>query len=62
MKKNLDVIDRALRMAAGVVLVGWAYASGFSWGYVGGVLIATALVGWCPIYQTFGFKTCKVHD
>lgn len=28
----------------------------------GGVFILTSLVGFCPLYATFGIRTCRVHE
>jgi hypothetical protein len=29
------------------------------WGVVGIIPLATAAIGWCPLYTIFGFSTCK---
>jgi len=59
MVKNLGTIDRALRVVAGLGLIG-ATLAGYlpAWGWIGVVLIATAAIGWCPAYLPFGLKTC----
>ena len=28
------------------------------WGWIGVVPIATALVGWCPLYRIIGINSC----
>ena len=60
MKSNVGGVDRVLRIVVGVALVG-ATAAGYLpvWGYIGVVPLATGLIGWCPAYLPFGFKTCK---
>ena len=59
MVKNLGTIDRALRIVAGLGLIG-ATLAGYlpAWGWIGVVLLATAAIGWCPAYLPFGLKTC----
>lgn len=59
MKMNLGSIDRILRLISGVALIvlakmgiiGW-------WGWLGVVLLATALIRFCPLYRLFGISTC----
>ena len=59
MVKNLGTIDRALRVVAGLGLIG-ATLAGYlpAWGWIGVVPLATAAIGWCPAYLPFGLKTC----
>ncbi len=64
----MGVVDRVVRLflAAGtVILIGLGVVTGIGavvLGALGVVLMATALVGYCPIYEPFGIKTCKVVD
>ena len=60
-KTNVGTVDRAIRIIAGVALVGLA-ASGTigAWGYIGIVPILTGSLGWCPAYLPFGISTCSV--
>ena len=58
MKTNIGGIDRIVRIVAGVVLVVWALTSGPWWAWIGVVPLATALIGWCPLYVPFGISTC----
>ncbi len=55
---NIGKLDRGLRIAGGLVLIGLA-ASGAvgAWGYVGVVPLLTGLVGWCPLYRLLGVQT-----
>jgi hypothetical protein len=58
--KNVGGVDRVLRIVVGLALIG-ATAAGLLpvWGWIGIVPLATGLIGWCPAYLPFGFKTCK---
>ncbi|MFZ1643061.1 MAG: DUF2892 domain-containing protein [Candidatus Contendobacter sp.] len=59
MTKNVGSTDKIARIAVGALLIllslfniiGW-------WGWIGVVLLATALMNWCPAYTLFGIKTC----
>ena len=61
MKQNVGGIDRILRLALGGVLMGLSYADILGgWGWpVGGIILATGLVGWCPFYPLAGYNTIK---
>jgi hypothetical protein len=58
--KNVGGMDRVLRIVVGLALIG-ATAAGLLpiWGWIGIVPLATGLIGWCPAYLPFGFKTCR---
>lgn len=60
MPTNVGTVDRVLRIAAGLGLIG-ATATGAigPWGWVGAVPLFTAVVGWCPAYTLIGVNTCK---
>lgn len=55
--------DRIARVALGIVLLalGWGGAVdgtvGTIFKYLGFVPLATGLVGWCPLYAIFKFRT-----
>jgi hypothetical protein len=56
--RNLGTVDRSLRAilgAAGLLLAFVGPAS--PWGYLGIVLLATAAIGFCPLYAVFGIST-----
>ncbi|HMN38118.1 MAG TPA: DUF2892 domain-containing protein [Hyphomicrobium sp.] len=68
MTRNMSNLDRALRLILGVVLIALALglhdvanapASGIWWGWLGIIPLATALIGWCPLYRLLGISTCK---
>ena len=61
MKTNVGGIDRALRIIAGVVLIGLA-ATGYIgwWGWIGVVPLLTGLAGTCPAYRLLGLNTCPL--
>jgi len=50
--------DRLSRIAAGVILLGFAALTGNPVGWVGAVCLVTGIVGWCPIYGPLGIDTC----
>lgn len=61
MTANLGGIDRVLRVLAGVALVALAVTGTIgAWGWIGLVPLATAALGWCPLYAVLGFSTCGV--
>lgn len=59
MKVNEGVIDRSLRVVAGLVLTGLAVTGTIGiWGYIGIVPLLTGAVGMCPLYSLLGINTC----
>lgn len=59
---NEHVVERAIRVAAGVALVAAAASGGIgAWGYIGVVPILTGLIGSCPLYTLLGISTCPIH-
>ena len=62
MQKNEGTVDRALRVVAGLGLIALA-ATGTvgAWGWIGVVLLATGVIGWCPAYTMLGIKTCPMN-
>ncbi len=57
MKKNLVVFDRLVRVAVGVALLlaPLLHIRIYPVNLLGIVLIATALVGYCPLYSAMGW-------
>jgi len=60
MIKNVGGIDFYIRIIAAVVIaiLGILYQSW--WGLIAIIPLATALVGFCPLWTLFGINTCKV--
>jgi hypothetical protein len=60
MMKNVGGIDRVLRMVVGLVLLALVFVGPQTpWGWIGIVPLATALLGFCPIYLLFKLNTAK---
>lgn len=59
MKRNEGTLDRGMRAAAGVVLLALTVTGSIGpWGWIGIVPLATAAMGWCPLYTLLGINTC----
>jgi len=55
MKCNSGMIDRAIRVIAGLVLIALAAAGTIGlWGWIGVVPLLTGVVGFCPAYTMLG--------
>lgn len=68
MKKNMGTPDRLTRLALAAVLV-VVYVTGTVTGIMGtiflivaGIFVLTSLIGLCPLYLPFGFKTCSTKE
>lgn len=61
MAQNVGLIDRLLRAAVGLGLVGWALTGGPVWAWIGVVPLLTAGIGYCPAYSILGIKTCPMR-
>lgn len=60
---NEGKIDRIVRAVAGVAGLGYGLSNldstpGIIAAVLGVVLVATAAIGFCPIYRLFGASTC----
>jgi hypothetical protein len=62
MKLNVGGIDRVVRVAAGLGLVGWAAMGGPVWAWIGVVPIFTGAMGFCPAYTLIGMNTCPLKE
>ena len=63
MQKNVGSTDRILRIALGIALLSWVVVnqSDTRWfGLIGLVLLATALMNFCPLYTLLGFNTSGI--
>lgn len=58
MKKNIGNIDRAVRIIAGVSIIGLGVYFQSWLGAIGIVPLFTAFIRWCPAYSIFGVTTC----
>lgn len=62
MTRNVGGIDRILRIVLGLVLIALAATGTIgAWGWVGLVPLATAAIGFCPLYTALGFSTCPMN-
>ena len=62
MKTNEGTVDRVLRIAAGLALIGMAVMGVVGpWGYIGVVPLLTGAIGMCPLYTVLGINTCTVR-
>ena len=59
--KNMGMIDRALRIVAGLVLISLVFVGPQTpWGWIGVVPLLTAFIGFCPAYTLLGIRTCPL--
>nr|WP_298145087.1 DUF2892 domain-containing protein [uncultured Pseudomonas sp.] len=60
MKANIGTIDRSLRIAVGLILIGLTLAGMIGlWGWIGLVALATGVFRFCPAYRLLGINSCK---
>ena len=60
---NEGKVDRVLRVIVGVVLISLVFVGPKTmWGWIGLVPLVTGLVGTCPLYTVFGWKTCPMKE
>lgn len=60
MQKNLSEPDRFIRLAIGIIGVVMCFTWPHTiWGMLGVLPIATAVLGFCPIYRLLGLRTRK---
>ena len=68
MTKNVGSIDKIIRLIIAVVAIYAAYTGMVSspWDYVlyavAVIMVATSLMGSCPIFSIFGINSCKVKS
>ncbi len=58
MKPNIGSIDRALRLALGIVILVAGYYYRSAWGLIGLIPLLTAVVRFCPAYTLLHLNTC----
>lgn len=60
MQPNIGSMDKAVRIVVGLLLISLVFVGPQTpWGWLGVVPLATALIGWCPLYRLIGMNTCK---
>jgi hypothetical protein len=60
MPRNEGTIDRILRVAVGLAILSLAFIGPKTpWAYLGLLPLITGLVGFCPAYALFGWRTCR---
>lgn len=58
--RNENGLERVLRLALGVLLLALYFTGPKTpWGLLGILVIATGLVGSCPLWTVLGFSTCR---
>lgn len=63
MKKNIGIIDRAIRLFVGLFIVIYiGFLQGSWWGLLGAIPLFTVISSSCMLYQIFGINTCKIKD
>jgi hypothetical protein len=61
MKTNVGGIDRIARIVLGLALIALTLTGTIGvWGWIGIVPIATAAMGFCPLYTVLGFSSCPM--
>ncbi|WP_127471345.1 YgaP family membrane protein [Thiomicrorhabdus aquaedulcis] len=60
---NVGLLDRIIRIIAGLALIALAFFDVLgAWAYIGVIPLATGLLKWCPLYTLLGVQTCAVHE
>ena len=63
MKTNEGTLDRALRIAAGLILLALTLTGTIGlWGWIGVVPLLTGAIGICPLYSVLGIRTCPIKN
>lgn len=58
---NVGMVDRAIRVVIGLALISLVFVGPQTqWGWIGVILLVTAVAGFCPAYRLFGMRTCKM--
>ncbi|MDO8351351.1 MAG: DUF2892 domain-containing protein [Gallionella sp.] len=61
MKANEGMIDRSVRIFAGLTLITLAATGEIgAWGWIGALPLVTGIIGICPAYSIFGMNTCPM--
>lgn len=65
MKTNVGSVDKIVRIVVGIGLLSLFFILEGNMrflGLIGIVPIATALMGWCPLYSVIGVNTCPLTE
>ncbi|MHB1299789.1 MAG: YgaP family membrane protein [Burkholderiales bacterium] len=65
MKTNVGSVDKIVRVVVGIGLLSLFFILEGNMrflGLIGIVPIATALMGWCPLYSVIGVNTCPLTE
>ena len=61
--KSEGTVDRILRVAAGLGVLGLVFMGPqTAWGWVGVVPLVTGLIGNCPLYSILGINSCGIKS
>ena len=65
MLSNMGKMDRIIRFIIGIVMIGVGFGAlsggaSIAVGVIGVILVATGLIGWCPLYIPLRINTLKV--
>jgi hypothetical protein len=61
--QNTATWDRALRLLIGVLLLAMVFIGPRTpLGWLGLIFIATAAIGFCPLYRVVGISTCRAKS
>jgi hypothetical protein len=58
MKCNVGGVDRVVRIILGLAVIGLGVFYQSWWGAIGLIPLATAALGWCPLYVPMGISSC----
>ncbi len=60
---NEGPTDRTMRAVLGIVIVSMVFVGPKTpWAWFGLIPLATAALGWCPLYTVLGINTCGVKS
>lgn len=62
MTRNIGRTDRIIRIVLGVVIIALGFYFNTWWGALGLIPLATAAIGWCPLYAPFKLSTVPAEE
>jgi hypothetical protein len=62
MKCNIGKTERLIRVAAGLLLAVAGILSSGIWVILGVAVMATAIIGWCPVRAALGLSSCREEE